>query len=142
MELCDEQAGREELEFSESYLSEVLLKEKGMWIELFLHFADVSNPLKPFTICKAWAWRVLDEFFDEGDEQKRLGIPVGMLNDRSKVNRPGSQHGFINFLVAPFVSSAVKIFPPLHELYSQMASNLEEWRGLWVEDAKPPAEDI
>ena len=56
------------------------------WIELFLHFADISNPLKPFDICKAWAWRVLDEFFNEGDEQKRLGIPVGMLNDRDKVN--------------------------------------------------------
>lgn len=39
-----------------------------------------------------------------GDEEKRLGVPVGMLNDRDVVNIPGSQHGFINFLVAPLVS--------------------------------------
>ena len=65
------------------------------WVELFLHFADVSNPLKPFDvsdsgpsctamplvtsvfhqsttpqICKKWAWRVLDEFFEQGDEDR------------------------------------------------------------------------
>ncbi len=28
---------------------------------------DVSNPLKPFELSKAWAMRVLDEFFLQGD---------------------------------------------------------------------------
>lgn len=84
-------------------------------------------------------WR---SFFDQGDEEKLLGIPVGMLNDRDKINRPGSQHGFINFLVAPLVSTTVKLFPVLHPLYSQMASNLDQWKVLWIEDAKPSAEDI
>ena len=35
------------------------------------------------------AWRVLEEFFNQGDEEKSLGLPVGMLNDRDKVNKPG-----------------------------------------------------
>lgn len=113
-----------------------------LWIELFLHFSDVSNPLKPFNICQAWAWRVLDEFFDQGDEEKKLGIPVGMLNDRDKINRPGSQHGFINFMVAPLVFSTVQLFPALHPLYTQMANNLDSWRHLWVEDAQPSSEEI
>lgn len=39
-------------------------------------------------VCKKWAWRVLDEFFEQGDEEKRLSLPVGMLNDREKINRP------------------------------------------------------
>ena len=30
-----------------------------------------------------------DEFFAQGDKEKELGIPVGMLNDRDKVNRCG-----------------------------------------------------
>lgn len=140
MELCSLQAGEDEL--IEEYLSEVLVKEKTMWIELFLHFADVSNPLKPFVICKAWAGRVLDEFFSQGDEEKQLGLPVGMMNDRNKVNRPGSQHGFINFLVAPLVTHTVTLFPRLLELHVQMASNMESWRNLWVDDVKPSAEDI
>lgn len=31
---------------------------------------------------------MLDEFFEQGDEEKRLSLPVGMLNDREKINRP------------------------------------------------------
>jgi len=57
-------------------------------------------------------------------------LPVGMLNDRDKVNRPGSQHGFINFLVPPLVKHTVKLFPTLHELTMQMTINLQEWRNL------------
>ena len=29
----------------------------------------------------------MDEFFAQGDREKELNIPVGMLNDRGKVNR-------------------------------------------------------
>lgn len=141
-DVCEDQALCGEEEMLSSYEEQVLKKNIMQWIELFLHFADVSNPLKPFKICKAWAWRVLDEFFDQGDEEKKLGIPVGMLNDRAKINRPGSQHGFINFMVAPLVFSTVQLFPALHPLYAQMADNLESWRHLWIEDAKPSPEEI
>merc|ERR1712039_962892 len=116
---CDIQAQNPH-EISPLYEQEVLQKDPILWCELFLHLADVSNPLKPFHICKAWAWRVLDEFFAQGDEEKRLALPVGLLNDRNKINRPGSQHGFINFLVAPLVVQTAKIFPWLQALTSQM----------------------
>lgn len=141
---CDKQAhfvalGTDEL-FDE--YKEVLLKEPVMWMELFLHLADISNSLKPFQICEAWAHRVLDEFFAQGDEEKRLQIPVGLLNDRDKINRPGSQHGFINFLVAPLVFGTVSMFPMLHCLSCSMADNMQAWRDLWVEDADPLQSDV
>merc|ERR1712110_413456 len=60
--------------------------------------------------------------------EKRLGLPIGMLNDRDKINRPGSQHGFIQFLVAPLVFASVRIFPSLYPLSSQLALNLKKWR--------------
>merc|ERR1719221_178203 len=109
-------------------------------MELFLHLADVSNPLKPFPVCHSWAMRVLDEFFAQGDEEKSLGIPVGILNDRDKVNRPGSQHGFISFLVAPLVIASVNVFPMLETLHHYMVNSLGEWRVLWVLDAQPTSE--
>lgn len=124
------------------YLQDVLVRDSQTWMQLFLHLADVSNPLKPFKMCFAWAGRVLDEFFDQGDEERRLGLPVGMLNDRQKVNKPGSQHGFINFLVAPLVLSTVRLFPVLHCFSTQIAVNLKEWRNLWVEGTKPTEADI
>eukprot|EP00929_Paragymnodinium_shiwhaense_P055346 TRINITY_DN27732_c0_g2_i1.p1 TRINITY_DN27732_c0_g2~~TRINITY_DN27732_c0_g2_i1.p1 ORF type:complete len:870 (+),score=176.97 TRINITY_DN27732_c0_g2_i1:76-2685(+) len=148
-EVCDEQAvlemRRQEkngVTLHQGYSEQVLQQNSMLFLELFLHLADVSNPLKPFEICKAWAWRVLDEFFAQGDKEKELGIPVGMLNDRDKINRPGSQHGFINFLVAPLVFSTVEVFPSLHQLSSQMASNLQEWMNTWAQDAQPTEEAL
>jgi len=126
----------------EQYEEQVLRKNVVPFMELFLHLADVSNPLKHFSVCQAWAWRVLDEFFAQGDQEKKMGIPVGMLNDRDKINRPGSQHSFIIFLVSPLVTVAVKLFHPFHLLQCQMASNLEDWRDMWIQDARPSDEDI
>merc|ERR1712187_547185 len=88
-----------------------------------------------------WDMLVVDEFFAQGDEEKRLGIPVGMLNDRNKVNRAGSEHGFINFLVAPLMYPTVGLFPGLHPMLAQMCVNMEEWKKLWVETG-PSADDI
>merc|ERR1711966_191242 len=56
-----------------------------------LHFSDVSNPTKPFPVCKKWAWLIIDEFFQQGDREKELGITVQPLNDRDKVNKSYAQ---------------------------------------------------
>mmetsp|Transcript_43713 Transcript_43713/g.69908 ORF Transcript_43713/g.69908 Transcript_43713/m.69908 type:complete len:518 (-) Transcript_43713:28-1581(-) len=140
-DICDTQATNQN-ELSELYVEEVLCKNTVIWHKLILHLCDVATPLKPWHISRAWATRVQDEFFEQGDEEKRLGLPVGMLNDREKVNRSGAEHGFIIFLVAPLALSSVGLFPSLHYLISQMANNLKEWRNLWAEDAKPSAEDL
>lgn len=140
--ICSRQALAEGDTLDPQYKSDVLDANKIALLGMLLHLADVSNPMKPFPICHAWAWRVLDEYFAQGEEEKALGLPVGMLNDRSKINRPGSQHGFINFLVAPLMLSAASLFPVFTDLHVQMCANLREWRNLWIEDARPTKEEI
>merc|ERR1719393_247399 len=100
-------------------------------LNLLLHQADVSNPLKPFKVCKLWAAKVLDEFFAQGDQEKTLGIPVQMLNDRDKVNKPNSQIGFIEFLVTPLVSACIRLFPSLYELGDNLGENVLKWEEVW-----------
>jgi len=140
--ICAKQALAEDDALEPQYKSDVLNANKLPLLGMLLHLADVSNPLKPFQICHAWAWRVLDEYFAQGDEEKELGLPVGMLNDRNKISRPGSQHGFINFLVAPLLLSATNLFPVFSDLHVQMCANLREWRNIWIEEARPTKEDI
>jgi hypothetical protein len=141
--VCENQAARGATSsLTAQYRNDVLRKDTIRWLEMFLHMADVSNPVKPFHVCQLWAARVLDEFFQQGDKEKEMGLPVGMLNDRDKVNRPGSQHGFITFLVSPLVVSAVKVFRPLYPLLDQLAGNLARWRDIWVSDARPPDEEV
>eukprot|EP00397_Hematodinium_sp_SG-2012_P000395 GEMP01000395.1.p1 GENE.GEMP01000395.1~~GEMP01000395.1.p1 ORF type:complete len:2128 (+),score=348.42 GEMP01000395.1:152-6535(+) len=104
---------------------------------LFLHSADVSNPCKPWDICHEWSIKVLEELFNQGDIEKKLRIPVGILNDRNKVNTAKSQIGFMEFIVAPLVQAEVKLFPQLHFKRDCLNFNLGRWEMLWISDSKP-----
>merc|ERR1719326_1431675 len=100
-------------------------ENKKLAMNMFLHYSDVGNPCHPWEICSKWAFLVLDEFFAQGDQEKALGIPVQMLNDRDKVNKPSSQIGFIEFIVAPFATSQAKLFPGCLELAKNMETNVK-----------------
>mmetsp|Transcript_71272 Transcript_71272/g.231616 ORF Transcript_71272/g.231616 Transcript_71272/m.231616 type:complete len:880 (-) Transcript_71272:92-2731(-) len=142
VDVCDVDLKNFEDGFPTKYIQEVISKNTMLWIKVILHLADVSNPLKTFDMNKLWAMRVVDEFFAQGDEEKRLGIPIGMLNDRDKVNRSGAEHGFINFLLAPLVISVVRVFPMCHPLGTQMVNNMAQWHQTWIRESKPAEEDI
>eukprot|EP00928_Gymnodinium_smaydae_P010946 TRINITY_DN14117_c0_g1_i1.p1 TRINITY_DN14117_c0_g1~~TRINITY_DN14117_c0_g1_i1.p1 ORF type:complete len:1017 (-),score=251.02 TRINITY_DN14117_c0_g1_i1:41-3091(-) len=110
-------------------------------LSLFLHFADISNPMKPFRICRIWAAKIIEEFFVQGDKEKALGVPVQALNDRDKVNRPFSQVGFIEFLVSPLALVVVKILPPVEPFAAQMVTNAATWHQYWLSETQPPPSD-
>jgi len=104
---------------------------------LVLHFCDVSNPMKPFEICKSWAWKIMEEFFSQGDMEKELGIAVQPLNDRTKINKAYSQVGFIEFFVAPLSFATVKLMPPMEQCVEQLLLNLTSWKREWVTTTMP-----
>ena len=109
-------------------------------MELFLHCADISNPYKPFEICKAWADVVVEEFFSQGDREKREGLDVSPMMDRDTTNMYNMQMGFIEFVVAPLVNGFISVFPPLYEAGEFMQGNMISWaelrKGEIMADAK------
>eukprot|EP00929_Paragymnodinium_shiwhaense_P117907 TRINITY_DN8939_c0_g2_i1.p1 TRINITY_DN8939_c0_g2~~TRINITY_DN8939_c0_g2_i1.p1 ORF type:complete len:891 (+),score=194.66 TRINITY_DN8939_c0_g2_i1:190-2862(+) len=107
-----------------------------------LHCADVANPMKPWPLCQTYAFACLDEFFAQGDIEKAKGIPVQMLNDREKVNRPNSQIGFIEFLICPYVEAFVNCFPQVDGLATNLGENIQRWSEVWQEEVSPPAEAV
>merc|ERR1719230_1859038 len=110
---------------------------KILILQLIMHQADISNSTKPFEICRAWSARVLEEFFAQGDKEKELGIPVQMLNDREKVNKPHSQIGFIDFVIAPLLTISLKIFPALRLNAQHLVDNHAEWIRIWTTECSP-----
>lgn len=110
-------------------------------MNLLLHSSDVSNPAKPWNITYEWAMRCLAEFFDQGDKEKEMGIPVQMLNDRLKVNKPFSQIGFVEFMIAPLEAAKTQLFPALHETTEHLEYNIVQWKRVWIEDNHPPEEE-
>merc|ERR1719238_878024 len=99
-----------------------------------LHSADVSNPCRAWEVTFSWAQVCLEEFFAQGDQEKMLGVPVQFLNDRDKLNRPNSQIGFIEFMIAPFFAAQVRLFHGLHQYGDNLGVNIDKWENLWVEE--------
>lgn len=57
---------------------------KDLVLGVVLHAADVSNPAKAWHLSRAWADRIVEEFFAQGDQERAAGIPVGLFCDREK----------------------------------------------------------
>jgi len=106
-----------------------------------LHSADVSNPCRKWDTAMAWGYKVIEEFFYQGDEERRLGIPVQFLNDRTKLNKPNSQIGFIEFMMAPFYFAQIRLWPSMTEFGEELVINLTKWEEMWVSEVSPGAEE-
>jgi len=42
-------------------------------------------------LCEQWTNRITEEFYEEGDAEKELGLDIGALNDRETVVVPKAQ---------------------------------------------------
>jgi len=114
---------------------------KTLVMDCILHSVDVSNPCRTWEVTQTWAHACLEEFFAQGDQEKVLGIPVQFLNDRDKLNRPNSQIGFIEFMIAPLFAAQIRLWPVMYELGDNLANNLAQWEELWVKETCPPEEE-
>eukprot|EP00928_Gymnodinium_smaydae_P031942 TRINITY_DN23279_c0_g1_i1.p1 TRINITY_DN23279_c0_g1~~TRINITY_DN23279_c0_g1_i1.p1 ORF type:complete len:936 (+),score=93.31 TRINITY_DN23279_c0_g1_i1:290-2809(+) len=65
--------------------------------------ADIAHGMSPWEVHRTWSYRVVVEFFAQGDEEKSLGLPVSPLCDRANFNLPGGQSFFVNFLCKPLL---------------------------------------
>jgi len=110
-------------------------KNKLLVMKLILHAADMGNPTKPWIICKAWAYLIMDEFFMQGDQEKQLGIPIQALNDRDKVKIAHAQIGFIEYVIAPLVAAEVKIFPRWSTVSELLEDNLKHWENMCMQES-------
>jgi hypothetical protein len=109
-------------------------------LNALLHGADIVNAMKPWDLAFRIANLILDEFFAQGDVEKMKGLPVQMLNDRDKVNRPNSQIGFIEFVIAPFAEIKVNMFPQLDFLALNLSENIVNWFDMWQDETQPAPE--
>ena len=62
--------------------------DKMLVVKLMVHFADISNPCKPFNISLIWTGLLYDEFFKQGDREESEGKAISFLMDRSTVSKP------------------------------------------------------
>ena len=91
------------------------------YMNVLIHSADISNPTKLFDIYFEWAKLVVEEFWDQGDKEKKLNLPC--FCDREKVTIYQSQLGFINFIEIPYFSLLADLNPKLKFFYDNLLNN-------------------
>ena len=74
---------------------------RGLLSSMILHVSDVSNPARPGSVARKWAYAVQTEFFRQGDKEKELKITQSPFMDREFENLPRMQVAFIDAVVHP-----------------------------------------
>jgi hypothetical protein len=109
---------------------------KQEFLNVMVHAADISNPTKPLDIYKQWAQKCVDEFFRQGDMERRLGLPISFNCDRNTVLLSQSQLGFIDAIVNPLFSVINEYFPGLNFTLKNLEANEKYFRGLKEKDER------
>lgn len=64
-------------------------------MEIIIKLADVNGPMKGHQLHCQWTDRIAMEFYEQGDEERALNLPVSLYMDRSDPRLPELQKSFI-----------------------------------------------
>eukprot|EP00240_Pyramimonas_obovata_P000044 CAMPEP_0118927152 /NCGR_PEP_ID=MMETSP1169-20130426/4683_1 /TAXON_ID=36882 /ORGANISM="Pyramimonas obovata, Strain CCMP722" /LENGTH=1094 /DNA_ID=CAMNT_0006868857 /DNA_START=516 /DNA_END=3797 /DNA_ORIENTATION=- len=101
--------------------------ERQFVLNVILHAADISNPVKPFIVYNKWADCVLREFFKQGDQERAKEMAVSPMMDRYTTSVGMSQINFIEFVVSPLYWLAIQMLPELSHLMRNLIENRLEY---------------
>ena len=74
-------------------------------MEIVIKLADINGPCKEHELHLKWTHRIVREFYEQGDEEKRLGLPISPFMNKKVPQLAKLQESFINHLVAPLCNS-------------------------------------
>ncbi|XP_013917892.1 PREDICTED: calcium/calmodulin-dependent 3',5'-cyclic nucleotide phosphodiesterase 1A-like [Thamnophis sirtalis] len=66
---------------------------KDQIMSFLVHMADINHPAKPWELHHRWSEALLEEFFEQGDKEAEMGLPISSLCDRKTTNIAESQIG-------------------------------------------------
>ncbi|KAJ1554296.1 hypothetical protein HK405_005464, partial [Cladochytrium tenue] len=75
--------------------------DRALFWRVLIKCADVSNMARPWNVYWRWCGRIMTEFFRQGDEEKRLGLPVSPFMDRDTVLVHTVQLSFCDYICTP-----------------------------------------
>ncbi|KAI9361588.1 hypothetical protein DFJ73DRAFT_789099 [Zopfochytrium polystomum] len=106
-------------------------KDRQLLMDIAIKCGDINNAAKNLDLCRTWAGRIMEEFFQQGDLEKARALPVSMFMDRVTTEVPKCQVGFIDYLAMPLYE-VWGLYATKEELafagLSNMAKNREYWR--------------
>jgi len=120
--------------FSEAQLSEGRQLDQDSRIllaVLVIKCADISNIIRPFPVARQWGFKLVSEFFCQGDWERFLGQRPCFLTDRFTFDLARSQEHFMLQVAGPLFRLAAETFPGTSFCIESLEANVQHWRN-WV----------
>ncbi|XP_075878277.1 cGMP-inhibited 3',5'-cyclic phosphodiesterase 3B isoform X2 [Nelusetta ayraudi] len=73
--------------------------------QVCIKLADINGPAKVRDLHLKWTEGIVNEFYEQGDEEARLGLPISPFMDRSSPQVAKLQESFITHIVGPLCNS-------------------------------------
>lgn len=100
-------------------------------LENLVHCADLSNPTKPLPMYKRWVGLLMEEFFQQGDREKELGLDISAMCDRQNATIEKSQVGFIDYIVHPLWETwGDLVHPDAQEILDTLEENRDYYQSM------------
>jgi hypothetical protein len=102
-------------------------------LQSIVHSADLANPVMGTKSCYEWAFRVVEEMYEQGRLEERDGFVVAPFMKHpptETVEFAKLQMSFVEFIVAPLWRSMALVWPSLNDRVSQLESNMKFWKSL------------
>jgi len=93
------------------------VEDRRLVATMCIKAADIGHSALEWRLHTLWSERVSMEFFEQGDEERALGLPVSALCDRLKMGDLGkAQKGFLEFVCMPLFQELGNLEVPLEEM--------------------------
>ncbi|KAE8606032.1 hypothetical protein XENTR_v10010578 [Xenopus tropicalis] len=73
--------------------------------QVCIKLADINGPAKTRELHLKWTEGIVNEFYEQGDEESSLGLPISPFMDRSAPQLAKLQESFITHIVGPLCNS-------------------------------------
>ncbi|GAN05409.1 high affinity cGMP-specific 3',5'-cyclic phosphodiesterase 9A-like isoform X2 [Mucor ambiguus] len=103
---------------------------------ILLHAADISNMARPWVISKQWSDLIVQEFFSQGDEERKRKMTISPGMDREVCSQPSISLKF-GQLILPYFESLVSLFSKSHVFVDFLVANRTRWERLDQQKQSP-----
>jgi hypothetical protein len=114
-----------------------------LFAKILVHAADLSNPVRQFSMTKRWAELISDEFNAQVDKEKILGLPVlPFMVTPDTQTLAKNEMNFCTFVVGPMWRGLAAYYTDLTHLTTQLDSNYMAWKSIQEECMRQKSTDI
>nr|XP_025121117.1 high affinity cAMP-specific 3',5'-cyclic phosphodiesterase 7A isoform X3 [Bubalus bubalis] len=116
-------------------------RHRHLVLQMALKCADICNPCRTWELSKQWSEKVTEEFFHQGDIEKKYHLGVSPLCDRQTESIANIQIGFMTYLVEPLFTEWARFSNTRlsQTMLGHVGLNKASWKGLQRE--QPSSED-